>query len=99
MDSTEAAQDQVDGTALALAAQDARIASLDSKLQAKDAQIDQLTGSWPRPPYKRLRRGPGGRFGVSAKASTTPSKALPHRARGGDTPLGNHFSYQTLARQ
>jgi len=38
----EAAQDQVDGAELALAAQDARIASLESQLQAKDAQIDQL---------------------------------------------------------
>jgi len=35
-------QAQVDGKELALAAQDARIASLESQLQAKDAQIDQL---------------------------------------------------------
>jgi len=36
------AQDHVNGAELALAAQDARIASLESQLQAKDAQIDQL---------------------------------------------------------
>jgi len=36
------AADQVDGKELALAAQDARIASLESQLQAKDTQIDQL---------------------------------------------------------
>jgi len=38
----QAAQDQVDGAELAIAAQDARIASLESQLQAKDQQIDQL---------------------------------------------------------
>jgi len=32
----------IDGKELALAAQEARIASLESQLQAKDAQIDQL---------------------------------------------------------
>jgi len=35
-------QDHVDGAELALAAQDARIASLESQLQAKDTQINQL---------------------------------------------------------
>jgi len=35
-------QDHVDRAELALAAQDARIASLESQLQAKDTQIDQL---------------------------------------------------------
>jgi len=53
----DADQDQVDGKELALAAQDARIASLESQLQAKDTQIDQLhrllaTTALPAPPTR-----------------------------------------------
>ena len=53
---SQATQDQVDGAELALAAQDARIASLESQLQAKDTQIDQTSSA---PGHNRPASGSG----------------------------------------